>query len=281
MLLKIHIATSISSCCEEEQVDFRLVSTYTPAIFIVLRMCILFIVVEFSRLGLLSMQIDPDYVTMTWVPVLVLCLVLWDSYLMQGCVFSCCVCGVAVIGVSVLNSHLQKHNGVQCKTLAATSSALVVDAIWGFGSCVFLACLLTRLRLSHQRVGFMLFDTACFVAHILSSCVSVLPEQYPFRSALFAATGLLLFHARARVSGMDRNTHRMAVLHVSVHLMFVNVIVVVASAVFCVGLFARVYLQTQAPALSVAVPPTVRKTSPSSPTSDDTLAELRRAQGRV
>lgn len=281
-------------------------------------MCCLAALVEGACLLLDSALVEPEAVARAWLPALLAVLVFWDAQAVAACgealrAFAAAG-GIPALAAALALERLRALLPVitpdhvqhtQCPSLSARTTAVAVDCAWGVGSCVFLACMLLRLRLAHQRQPFFLFSSAAFAAHTVTACDPAPFEHWLLRALVYATSALLLFHARARVSGLDRNTHRALLPHVCAHTLFVHPAVLLASALFFVGVFARVYVKTctsmhtagAAPGTkpnphALALPHTLTlahtlahapaASAPELPPADpEALAELRRAQGRV
>lgn len=285
-------------------------------------MCALAALVEGACLLLASAQVEPAAVARAWLPALLAVLVFWDAQAVAACgetlrAFAAAG-GIPALAAALALERLRAllpvttpdHSGhTHCPALSARTTAIAVDCAWGVGSCVFLACMLLRLRLAHQRQPFFLFSSAAFAAHTVTACDPGPFEHWLLRALVYATSALLLFHARARVSGLDRNTHRTLLPHVCAHTLFVHPAVLLASALFFVGVFARVYVTTYTSMHTAgAAPGPQPKHGPSTlslphthtltlahtlthapaasapelpPADPEALAELRRAQGRV
>lgn len=279
-LFSCRLRRAIATCDEaDDDVNFELVTTYTPLIMALLRSAGFLILGEVSVRALGERQN-----VLVVLLVLVYCDALYwrDDKLNRAAGF---LCPVALAVLASTNVTLCSPGAPRPPGMLALLAYWTAQVVWPVGSAYYLAALSFGLCLPGERYV-VVSSATCVSIH----CVLLLggplgTGEVMLRAVLYYSTTMLFYYCKARLSGVDRNTHSRLSVHVGLHLMFVDVYVLAGSAVVFALLLWRVFCRStpSGPALrtfGVVAKVSVQKhTAPvMNNVGDDTLAQLRAAQ---
>ena len=266
--------------------DFRLVTTYTPFMVALVRSAGLALLCEASVRWLGARQN-----VLSVVLALVYCdAYAWRSDKLNRAVGFLCPVGLALLATtSVTPCSGEESDDKNGHSLLALLPYWTVQVAWPLGSAYYLAASAFGVFRPSERqvVG---VSAACLAVH----CVLLLAGRQGtgdvmLRAAVYYMTSMLFYHAKARLSSVDRNAHSRLTVHVCLHLLFVDLYVLVASVAVFGLLFWKVFLRGGGPGhagLGLGQPgPGAAKTLSSQPPSssskavpEDVLQQLRAAQ---
>ena len=271
------MASSDDSACE---VDFRLVTTYIPVLMLLMRS------------GLLVVVVDVCQRAVTWPSslfVLVVVLVYFDAYLFRAQRLNR-VCGFlapVALGVYVSARYTTAVGGApltHCAGLHVAAMHWAVDLAWAVTSSFFLASQALHLRLPVDVVSASMVWAACLVAHAILACSYTTPGEVVFRAVFYYVSCMIHYYSMTFLDGIDRNAFAFAVMHVSLHMMFVEVYVLLGSSLVFAFLYARIYYDGMARGRVCGADPHAPARRSSTPPrgvlveSSDLVRELRLAQ---
>ena len=224
--------------------DFRLVSTYTPIISLVMRSWLLFtineLLVHFFRYE--KQDIFPiDHVTALKSVFMITTMLCAVDYL----VFTSNNLGASVIHVFPVAAMLcLKRAPVisKCRDWGPFICSLIVDIAWALLSNLYVGNLIYRIirkRAAHTLNFFLLF---CI--HIISSCNEHTVADFVIRIPCFYASAAIVNFAPIFLVTETPQIPPHMTLAVSVHLLFVQPYVAVASCLTLIGLAVRIYIPT-------------------------------------
>ena len=265
----------------DDDVDFELVTTYTPLLLVLLRSAGLLVLSEVS-VRVLGVRQNVLVVLV----VLVYCDALYwrNDKLNRAAGFLCPVALAVLAGTEVT---LCSPGASRPPAVLALLSYWTVQVVWPLGSAYYLAALAFGLYLPGER-QVVVASVACLGVH----CVLLLagPQgvgEVMLRAVLYYTTTMLFYYSKARLSGVDRNTHSRLTVHVGMHLLFVDVYVLAGSAVVFGLLLWRVFCRSTLPGPALrtfGAPAKVAGPAPKTAgpamhsAGDDALAQLRAAQ---
>ena len=273
----------------EDDVDFQLVTTYTPFMVAVLRSAGLVLLCEASVRWLGARQN-----VFAALLALVYCdAYLWRSDKLNRAVGFLCPVGLALLATTDVTLCSGAEDGAD-RALLALLPYWTVQVAWPLGSAYYLAASAFGVYRPSERqvVG---VSAACLAVH----CVLLLagrqsPGEVLLRAAAYYMTSMLFYHAKARLSNVDRNAHSRLTVHVCLHLLFVDLYVLVGSALVFGLLFWRVFLRGgpgsgglgsgglglggHAHAAHLPGPASLAASKPTKAVPEDVLQQLRAAQ---
>ena len=275
----------MSSSDEGRLVDFKLVSTYVPMMILLGRALFLTL---FFQATLLMGQDNTGLLV-------VLCVVCYfDAYSFKHDVLNK-ACGFLLPAAFYLytNTHAavshkayNKDKDIYCSEIYIIVVYWAVDLVWAASSSIHIASLCWKLRI-HLRIQ----TVACVWSLILTTHVMLRCYKTPsfwevlLRVVLYYVSCMFYFFTSVFLVGVDRNTHHFTVMHVCLHILFVEPYVLLASALISVCVYSKLYWEHFAahPALSPRNLDTERQsallTKPDKmPYEDNLLLELRAAQ---
>jgi len=213
-------------------VDFRLVTTYIPVLMLL------------ARSGLLVVVVDVCQRAVTWPSslfVLVVVVVYFDAYLFRAQKLNR-VCGFlapVALGVYVSTRAPRTH----CTGLQVVAMHWAVDLCWAVSSSFFLASHALRLRIPVDVVTASMAWSACLVAHAILACSHTTSAEVVCRAVCYYVSCMIHYYSVSFVDGIDRNALAFSVMHVSLHMMFVEVYVLLGSSLVFAFLYARIYYE--------------------------------------
>lgn len=224
--------------------DFRLVSTYTPIISLVMRSWLLFVVnellVHFFRYE--KHEVFPiDHTTAlksVFMLTTMLCAV--DYLVFASNTLGASVMQVFPVGVMLCFKRAPVLSA--CKDWSPFICSLVVDIAWALLSNLYVGNLVYRIirkRASHTLNFFLLF---CI--HIISSCNEHTVADFVIRIPCFYASAAIVNFAPIFLVTETPNIPPHMTLAVSAHLLFAQPYVAVASCLTLIGLAVRIYIPT-------------------------------------
>lgn len=222
----------------EDDVDFQLVTTYTPVLLALLRSAVLVLLCEASVRAL-----GPRQNFFAVLVVLVYCdAYLWRNNVLDRAVGFLCPVGLALLAATDVT--LCSGSDETEHSLLALLPYWSVQVAWPLGSAYYLAASLFGLYKPSERqvVG---VSGVCLAVH----CVLLLAGRQStgevlVRAAAYYMTSMLFFHAKARLSNVDRNAHSRLTVHVCLHLLFVDLYVFAASVLVFNLLFWRMFYRS-------------------------------------
>jgi len=147
-----------------------------------------------------------------------------------------------------------------------------------------------RLRIVHVTVTW----AGMALAHIMLGCLRAYsPTELVSRLMLYYTSCAFFYMSSMVLPGVDRNSHTFTVVHVNMHVLFVEAYVLAVSVCISAAAYACIYYQYQARAAPETTAPAVSASSPvgvgedrknlharpaPSTVHEDLLAELRAAK---
>lgn len=277
----------------DKHVDFGLVHTYVPLLVLASRALLL---VALFRLVVHAGLDGPGLV------VLLGGATYFDAYVFRGDTLNRAAGFLAPVAFFLYTSTHEvfrwQSDGADglVRRAPCTASPLVmlywaVDVLWASSSSMQVAALFLPVR-AHVRIQ----TVACawslvLLAHVMLRCdaAPALPEVL-LRVLLYYASCVCYFYTSVFTPDVDRNAHCFTVMHVCLHLLFVEPHVLLVSVLVSAGVYSKVYLEhfapdyrsllAPAPAHALRGPPHGAQARPEA-AQDSLLSELRAAQAHV
>ena len=270
-----------------KRVDFQLVSTYVPVIQLVARAMVLVLLFQVAH------SVGHDH---TGLCVLVCVLCYFDGYCYRTDALNRAA-GFLVPPAFYMYTHAPSQNTwvvspvSHCTQMPVLVFYWAVDLLWASSSSMLIASLLCKIR-----VKLRIQTVACVWSFILLVHVALRCYHPPgfweivLRVLLYYVSCVCYFFTSSFVLDTDRHTHTFTVMHVCLHILFVEPFVLVASVVVSGGIYAKLYIYHMGythckhcpePPPSPAVHEPSVSVSVTGHPKDDLLAQLRAAQARV
>jgi len=271
-----------------KRVDFQLVSTYVPMLQLLARAMGLILLFQVAH------GVGHDH---TGLCVLVCVLCYFDAYCYRHDALNRAA-GFLVPPAFYMYTHAPAQNTWLASPVSHCTETHVlvfywaVDLLWASSSSMLIATLLCKLR-----VKLRIQTVACVWSFILLVHVALRCYHPPgfseivLRVLLYYLSCICYFFSSVLVLDTDRHTHTFTVMHVCLHILFVEPFVLVASVVVSGGIYGKLYVDhlgyTHRKHCPEPPPPSTAVTEPavggsiSGHAKDDLLSQLRAAQARV
>ena len=213
-------------------VDFQLVTTYILVLMLL------------ARSGLLVVVVNVCQRAVTWPSslfVLVVVVVYFDAYLFRAqklnwvCDFLAPVALSAYVSTRAPRTH--------CTGLQVVAMHWAVDLCWAVSSNFFLSSRALRLRIPVDVVTASMAWAACLVAHAILACSHTTSAEVVCRVVCYYVSCMIHYYSTSFVDSIDRNALAFSVMHVSLHMMFVEEYVLLGSSLVFAFLYARIYYE--------------------------------------
>lgn len=214
----------------DRDVDFQLVSTYIPVLVLMLRgvgLCVLCEVwyrVLGPRQNLLVVLLVISYSDAYY----------WRNDKMNSVLGFLCpvvVCLLTTTDHTLCSPRIDRAHA----RLPEVAVFWTLQVLWPVTSAYYFAAVIFQLR-RPRELALVAFWMLCLSAH----CVLLLGGHQStgdimLRCMVYYMFGMLFYHSKARLEAIDRNTHNCMSLHVSLHLLFVDIYIMVPNvAVLCI-----------------------------------------------
>lgn len=215
----------------DEPVNFQLVSTYVPLLLLLLRSVLLL-----TAAHLCAALLEAHGALL----VILAVLVYFDAHafrhnkLNQACGFLC------PVALCVLQARVA-HGSQDCEATYLQVALWSVDMVWAVSCTSYVAIVCYKgyfvVRVLYAALGW----AACAVVHALAACAPLdFPHQL-IRTVLYYLTCTLFFYVKCSSPLVDRGSYQFAVLHVFVHIFFVQHYVLLGSVVAAAVVFGAAY----------------------------------------
>jgi len=176
-----------------------------------------------------------------------------------------------------------------CTHLLKLAPYWAADILWATTSSMLVVAVCFRVTVQFRVQGVALVWAGMALAHVMLGCMRAMAWwELLLRVAWYHTSAAVFFFSSVVIASVDRNTHSFTVMHVNIHVLFVEGYVLLASVTVSLGVYAYLYWQHVArllPVLPTATPSAVapetrrpaRETAPQS-SADDLLAQLRAAK---
>lgn len=246
---------------DTDSIDFHLVSTYFPLLLLITRSVLLVTIhalvvalLPYCVFGISSVLVYVDYITFS------------DN-------LSNTVGFLLAIGVAL---EVNRCSESLCMNVYARIGNWVVDIVWAVSSSVHVCYALFRIH-PPPDIIMILFWSGCFISNSTLACSSMLPGEIMGRASLYYTTCML--HSYTRGKKISVNTRMTP--HIALHMLFVEPYVLIGSVLVFTAIFVRVFTSSSVGKNSdtTKVESRQSKNNTFHSSSDDDLAQLRRAQG--
>ena len=275
-----------SDDCRDDAFDLNLVRSYLPLLVLMLRSTVLVCATQ----ALAPVLGDSSIFALLCVLVYFDAVAFWRDSLNRAAGFLLPTAFVVYVN---LRGATQWPADTRCLRTVQVIPYWVADVAWAASSSVVFVSLCMRvpmrLRMLHVTVTWALMA----LAHILLGCLRAhSPTELVSRLLLYYITCAFFFLSSMVLPGTDRNVHTFTVVHVNMHVLFVEVYVLAVSVCISVAAYACLYYQYNSRAAPVSVASAVvipspavgeerkglhARPTPSAP-HEDLLAELRAAK---
>ena len=270
-----------------KRVDFQLVSTYVPVIQLVAREMALVLLFQVAH------SVGHDH---TGLCVLVCVLCYFDGY---------CYCtdalnraaGFLVPPAFYMYTHAPSQNTwvvspvSHCTQMPVLVFYWAVDLLWASSWSMLIASPLCKIRVKLRIQTVVCVWSFILLVHVALRCYHA-PDFWEtvLRVLLYYVSCVCYFFTSSFVLDTDRHTHTFTVMHVCLHILFVEPFVLVASVVVSGGIYAKLYIDHMGythrkhcpePSPSTALHEPSVSVSVTRHPKDYLLAQLRAAQARV
>jgi len=261
------------SSTEEETVNFQLVSTYVPLLLLLMRSIFL---LTAAHLGAAFLEAHGAFV------VALVGLVYFDAHafrnnkLNQACGFLC------PVALCVIQARVARYS-MDCDATYMQVALWTVDMLWAV-SCTSYVAIVCYKGYFVVRVMYAALVWAAFaIVHALAECAPLDFHHQVIRTILYYITCTLFFYVKCSATHVDRASYQFAVLHVFVHVFFVQHYVLLGSVVAVGGVFGAAYYVKISggyprPANKLYVATAYPAGSPGEAEAGDLMRELRAAQ---
>ena len=143
----------------------------------------------------------------------------------------------------------------RCLRTAQVIPYWVTDAAWAASSSVVFVSLCMRVPLRVRILHVALAWAGMALAHILLGCERAYsPTELVSWLMLYYTSCAFFFLSSMVLPGIDRNAHTFTVVHVNMHVLFVELYVLVVSVCISAAAYACIYYQYQARAAKAGAP---------------------------
>ena len=283
--------------CKSDEVDFKLVNTYIPSAYLVLRSWVLL------GLGVLFVSyLTPKHAVVASCYIVYVDIVLHATRTYDGYLMHTSLVGFAFFLETDLVHATKAHSPTRaCDTTQLSVAAFLLDSAWAALSNIYILNILFCFFF-HRDIYSMAF--AAFVAlHVITACESQTVLELLLRVPLFFTTAMLTYFSPTVIrhsaqspphssmkrddcgrEAWKRHLHVM-LLPLCLHVLFVHRLVLLGSAVVLLGIFTRIYFptafQTESMACHDLKPTTGAGTSAINLESETLETELRRAKASM
>jgi hypothetical protein len=224
----------------DHEVDFQLVSTYSPLLIILLRSVVLVVMCEIYT-KLMGPRQNLLVVLIVWM--------YCDAYLWRTDKINRALGFLCPVGMCILTTTDFTH----CSALVSNKRSMLaqgvywtVQVIWPLLAAYYLAVLVLVERMQVKSNPSEIVLAAASMFCLMVHCVLLLSAyqtagEVMLRSVLYYTAGMIFFHSKSKLQCSDRNTHNWMAMHVCLHILFVDVYVLIASCVVFSGLFWRLF----------------------------------------
>ena len=263
--------------CDDDIVDFRLVSSYVPFVLLVIRAQLLIAAYGTSAYFLASWHVHESF--------LVACLsviVYFDAYIFRNERLNTASGYVAPVALA-LTLCAREQPGVRKREWQTVWQTVYwgVQLTWAVSVSFYLAGLALRLK---RMPGVHAFATlwACMaVLHILSTAEHTSMLAMSARSLLYYITTSVSYYSRYVLTDIDRNTHSFAVMHLCLHTLFIHPLIMVVSALLFVAFYFKIFTDKDRSTHAACVPTApvpIGKPAPRTLSDEMLLKELQAAR---
>jgi len=262
--------------------EMHLVRSYMPLFLLALRAVLL----------VLGMQVVSMLLEDTPVFICLCVLVYFDAYafrhdpLNQAVGFL--VPTACAVYVNVRGAVAWPEVDDDCTQVYKLAPYWAADILWAATSSMLVVAVCFRVAVQFRVHGVALVWAGMALAHVMLGCMRAFAWwELLLRVAWYHASAAVFFLSSIVLAGVDRNTHSFTVMHVNMHVLFVEGYVLMASVAVSLGVYAYLYWQhaprllpvpppAQCPPAPEARRPAREAAPPNSP--DDLLAQLRAAK---
>jgi len=275
-----------SSDCREDSFDLHLVRSYMPLLLLLMRS--LMLVLAAHAVAPLVDHINLFVVLSILVYFDALCF--WRDSLNRAAGFL--LPTAFVIYANFRNEQAWPADSACVRPLQLVPY-LVADVAWAASSSVVFVSVCMQVPLRVRILTMSVAWAIMAVTHVMLRCLQpfMLPELLG-RLLLYYVGSAFFFLSSMLLPGIDRNMHSFSVVHVNMHVLFVQLYVLAVSVVISAAAYLWIYYQYHArtgaspsapavthPALVISEERSNLHVRPCpSPPSDDLLAELRAAK---
>jgi len=281
--VQIHMS---SSDCRDDMLDLKLVRSYMPLLFLILRSMLLVMTTRVAS----PMLNDSSVFALLCVLVYFDALLFWRDALNRAAGFL-----VPTAFVMYVNFRGPQNWPPDTKCMRSVQLApyWTADIAWAASSSVVFVSLCMQVPLRVHILHVTVIWSCMALTHILLGCL--LPYdmgELVCRLLLYYVSCAFFFLSSMLLPAVDRNMHSFTVVHVNMHLLFVEPYVLAVSVSISVAAYVCIYYQYTSRAAAVSDEPGQgalhvsasedRKGLHARPTimppSEDLLAELRAAK---
>jgi hypothetical protein len=238
-----------SSDCREDTLDLNLVRSYLPLLVLMLRSALL----VGATLLVAPLLSEGSVFAVLCVLVYFDALAFWRDALNRAAGF--------LLPTAFVLYMNQRGDGrwpadTRCLRAAQVIPYWGTDVAWAASSSVIFVSLCMRvpmrLRIMHVAVTW----AGMALAHILLGCVRAMtPTELLSRLMLYYTSCAFFFLSSMVLPGLDRNAHSFTVVHVNLHVLFVELYVLVVSVSISAAAYACIFYQYHgSPAASAGEP---------------------------
>jgi len=193
------------------------------------------------RSGLLVVVVDVCQRAVMWQSslfVLVVVVMYFDAYLFraQKLNWVCSFLAPVALGAYASTHAPRTH----CTGLQVVAMHWAVDLCWAVSGSFLLASHSLCLRIPVDVVTASVAWAACLVAHAILACSHTTSAEVVCRAVCYYVSCMIHYYSMSFVDGIDRNALAFSVMHVSLHMMFVEVYVLLGSSLVFAFFYARV-----------------------------------------
>ena len=220
---------------DEEELNFQLVSTYVPLVLLLARSVLLLTAAQFVA--------EPLEEHGALMLVLVVA-VYFDAHvfrhnrLNQACGFLC------PVALCVLQGRLRRVDG--CDTTFAQVALWAVDMVWAISCTSYVAIVCYKGYFVVRVVYAAATWAVCAILHTMASCVPLDVHHQIVRTVLYYLACTLFFYFRYTATCLergsrDRSCYQQSVLHIFLHVFYVQHYVLLGSVVMASIVFGAAY----------------------------------------
>lgn len=278
-----------SSDCHDSVFEMHLVRSYMPLFMLAVR----------SLLLVCSIQLVSRVLADTSVFACLCVLVYFDAYAFRHDPLNKAVGFLVptafVLYVNIRGAGAWSDVDNDCTHLYKLAPYWTADILWAVTSSMFVVAVCFRVTVTFRVHGVALVWAGMAMAHVILGCLQAYAWwELVARVVWYHISAAIFFFSSVLLAGVDRNTHSFTVMHVNMHVLFVEGYVLAASVLVSMAAYAYIYAQYAAKAPRETPPATQPCTAPVMEAvrrpgrdnslqggQDDLLAQLRAAKASM